>query len=132
MKKNLFSILVWGVIFLAALIGVDRWLMTTRVKLPVLTDVQHFYLDFRGRLSALVEGDDDPVSDVIAPPKNIVKSIQTVAEKVEKKISPEPSTLPGKDTLKYLYVDGQGQLNFTSSFSEIPAEFKKSAELLKD
>ncbi|MDF1580313.1 MAG: hypothetical protein P1P74_05970 [Desulfuromonadales bacterium] len=132
MKKNLFSIIVWGVIFLAALIGVDRWLMTTRVKLPVLADVQHFYLDFRGRLTALVGGDDDPVSDVIAPPTSIVKSIQTAAEKVEKKISPEPSTLPDKNTLKYLYVDGQGQLNFTSSFSEIPAEFKKSAELLKD
>lgn len=132
MKRNLFSIIVWGVIFLAALIGVDRWFTTTRVKLPVLADVQHFYLDFRGRLAALVGGDDDPLSNVIDPPKSIVKSIQTTAAKVEQRVSPEPSTVPGKDTLKYLYVDGQGQLNFTTSFSEIPAEFKKSAELLKD
>ena len=140
MKKKMFSIALWGTIFLAALVGVDRFLVTTPVKLPLLADVQSFYLDFRGRLASLVGLGSDAIGEVIEPPKSkleaskdaVKQATQKVVNKVTGTVSSVTETVSKQDELKYLYVDDQGQLNFTSSFSDIPEKFKESAELLKD
>lgn len=139
MKKKIFSIALWGTIFLVALIGVDRFLIGTTVKLPLLADVQSFYLDFRGRLATMV-GLGDAIGELIEPPADPLKGSQQavkqatakVVSQVKGTVASVTGTASKSDELRYLYVDGQGQLNFTASFADIPEEFRQSAELLKD
>ena len=116
--KRLTGILLWTLAFLALLLAADQFLLRVSLKAPAYATARNFYLDFRTRL---------------LHPNVPVKAAPAVsAEHREKKRrAPAPAASRGERTLRYVWVDGNGELQFADSLSEIPPAFRKGAKPLK-
>ena len=91
----------------------DRML---RVELPVpgYAEVHEFYVDFRSRLLGLT--DNDSVARMIT---------------ANKKSPAAPPSLTAKET-RYLYVDGEGSLQFVDSLDQVPLQYRRDAQPLSE
>lgn len=113
---KLLRMLLWLVLVLAVVGGLDQLLVRVPLAAPGLSPVQTFYVDFRSRLLGLVG-----VKPVAAP---------TSIEKVIEATSAAPQQ--HKKSQRYLYVDETGELQFADSLSQVPLRFRKSAQPLVD
>lgn len=118
--KKMTGFLVWSLVFLLVLLAADQLMVHAKLKGKGLTAVQAFYLDFRDRLFALVDGKPTP-------------SVESLIEQAE--APAVKGTVPAKPTEKsprYLYVDRNGELHFAESLQHVPAEYRQEAEPLSD
>jgi len=116
--KRLVAALLWTALFLALLAGVDQFFLRVPTTLPVLTEVRAFYLDFRGRLALLGGRGQKP-------------TLESVIEKTASTPSVGASRT-GESTPRFLYADRRGELHFADSMEEIPREYRKKAQPLKE
>jgi hypothetical protein len=106
--------LVWMLVSLIALSLLDQALIRVPTRVPVLTQFQEFYVDFRGRLLGLVDrGSGTPSIDQV-----IDRS-----KEMERTDNPSPGAVA-----RYLYVDGTGALQFADSLEAVPPQFRKDAQ----
>lgn len=108
--------LVWLLVSLVIVSGIDQALIRVPMKVPVLEQFQEFYVDFRGRLLGLTGKKAQPV------PKK--PSIEQVIETTEENVAAPDKTA----TPRYLYVDDTGALQFADSLEAIPQAYRKDAQ----
>ncbi|MCD6527114.1 MAG: hypothetical protein J7K75_09015 [Desulfuromonas sp.] len=114
--KKILSALVWSLCFIVLLVVCDQFLLRYPGKTtPLLNDFQRFYQDFRGRLL----GDSRSVT-----------TIEKVISRQQKSTS-KPDSIAA-NALHYVYANKNGELNFAKSLDEVPAEFRRSAQPLKN
>ncbi|PLX87728.1 MAG: hypothetical protein C0619_14070 [Desulfuromonas sp.] len=106
--------LVWLLVSLIVLSLLDQALIRVPMQVPVLTQFQEFYIDFRGRLLGLVDGGSETPS--------IDKMIDRSKE-MGRTDKPSPGAAP-----RYLYVDDSGALQFADSLEAVPPQFRKDAQ----
>lgn len=114
--KKIRNFIVWSLVFVGLLLAFDLVMVRSTDLPPALAGVQRFYVDFRARLLGLV-GSSSP------------DSIETV---IEKSAVPATGHSPVATGQRYLYVDGEGQLQFADSLAEVPQAYRKSAQPLKE
>jgi len=114
---KLFKYVMWLLLVLMVLVGIDQVMMRLPLSAPVVQQVQVFYVDFRARLLGLDK------NDVAIEPV----SIDAV---IEKTTQPH-SRLPEKSG-RYLYVDDSGTLQFADSFLQVPVKYRDTAQLLAE
>lgn len=113
---KLLKLLFWVVVVGAVLVGGDQVLVRVPLEAPGVSQVQGFYVDFRGRLLRLIGIE-------VAKPGSIEQMIGATAAAPGKKAQ-TPS--------RYLYVDDAGSLQFADSLEQVPARFRKDAQPLAD
>jgi len=141
--KRLISFLFWSFLFLVVCVGLDQLLVRVEMPVPVLAEVRTFYVDFRSRLLQLGQRfpakleDHGKKTPAPARPKAVPEKPKVDAPALaspEKKSDPaRPGPVPpaGASHPRYLYVDGQGELHMVDRLDEVPAAFRKDAQLLE-
>jgi len=114
MIKKLISLALWSLVLLLLLVGMDQAFLHINFDQKALRTAQTFYLDLRGRVIALPD----------QPRPAELPSLDTVIAKSKKLIK------QGKLAAKYLYTDGDGQIQFAKYLSEIPEEWRDTAQKL--
>ncbi len=146
-QGNMKRFILWTMVFLALLLAADQLLIRMPSSAPALAVVQDFYRDFRGRLFGLVDGKAErSIEEVIERAESQrrpagkpgVSTLPAVkdAEKISRparKPAPAPAAkaaapAPAGEDPRYLYVDGNGDLQFAASLDEVPARFRKDAQ----
>lgn len=114
--KKIISTLIWSLCFIMLLVVSDQFLLRYPGQAtPMLNDFQQFYQDFRSRLL------------------KTASSTPTIEQVIERQQQPETHAAAiAEKALSYVYVDQNGELNFTKSLEEIPDRFRQSAQPLKD
>ena len=118
--NKLLKFLLWSVVFLALLLAGDQLLLRVPMRQPALASIRSFYLDFRGRLLHVSGSAPAPTIDQV-----IDREVRSAPAK------PAPAASPAQvagDEPRYLYVDGEGGLQFADRLEEIPAKYRKSAK----
>ena len=106
---------IWGLFSLLLLTALDQVLLRVDIPVPGYSEVHEFYVDFRSRLLGLAS--NDPVARMITANKK----------------SPEAVTAaPVVKTPRYLYVDGDGSLQFVDSLDEVPLQYRRDAQPLSE
>ncbi len=124
--KRLARPLLWTLLFLLILVGIDQFFMRVPTRQPALNVVREFYLDLRTRMLHLV-------------PRQKPTSVEAVIEQAEQapaKPRPQPAVKkPAPPVVanepSYFYADDQGELRFADSLDEIPVRFRKEAQRLE-
>jgi len=134
--KRLVSFLFWSFLFLVVCLGLDQLLVRVEMPLPVLAEVQTFYVDFRTRLVQLGRHLPAKPGGVKkkAPAAAQPKAAEPAPSPSEKKsASARPATVPAESASNphYLYVDSQGELRFADRLEEVPAAYRKDAQRLE-
>lgn len=116
MKKIAFGS-IWMLCFFSLLFACDQFLIRYHGDQPALvSDFQQFYRDFRRRVLSMAEsGTVTSIEAVLATPAATAST---------------PAAAGGGQ--RYIYIDDQKSINFASSFSEIPAAFRASAQKLEN
>ncbi len=118
--------LLWTLLFLLILVGIDQFFMRVPTRQPAMNAVREFYLDLRTRLGHLIPGQ-----------KNT--SVEALIEQAQQApAKPRPQPAPKKSTSQaaasepsYFYADDQGELRFADSLNEIPQRFRNDAQRLE-
>ena len=112
--------IIWTIIFVALLLAADQFMLRVAFSQPQMQVARSFYLDFRQRLITL-GGDGEP------------GSVEEVIESTEADTTPEVFTRRNEsESLRYFYIDTDGNIQFADSLEEIPRELRNSAERLSD
>ncbi len=114
--KPFSRIFIWTLVFFGLLLGMDQFFLRVPATVAGWREVRTFYLDFRGRLVALPETKGQPT---------VEKLIDQAQAPVRPTVS-RPSGGPG-----FLYMDGQGTLQFADNLEEVPAAFRSKTQRLK-
>jgi len=109
---------IWGLFSLLLLTAIDQVLLHVSLPVPGFQNVQEFYVDFRSRLLGLVK--KDSVGQMI--------SSSTKSPAAES----QPVTSSTKKPTRYLYVDGEGSLQFVDSLDEVPLQYRRDAQPLSE
>ncbi|HKJ04969.1 MAG TPA: hypothetical protein VJ974_05175 [Geopsychrobacteraceae bacterium] len=104
--------LVWLLVSLIVLTGLDQTLVRVPMKVPVLEQFQSFYVDFRGRLLGLTSRQVKQYS------------VEQVIETTEKQVAPSAKVAGPR----FLYVDDSGALQFADSLDAVPEPYRKDAQ----
>jgi len=121
--NKLLKFLLWSVVFLALLLACDQLLLRVPMRQPALATVRSFYLDFRGRLLGLGERRPPATIDQL-----IDREVRSQSPPPRKAPPAARTTAPAAgETPRYLYVDGEGNLQFADRLEEIPQRFRSSA-----
>ncbi|MFO7982588.1 MAG: hypothetical protein R6V08_03960 [Desulfuromonadales bacterium] len=118
--KRIVRFLIRGVLFIALLLVIDQAILHVSPDIPVIREIRHFYVDFRGRLLQL--GDENPGTSI----KSTIETAEPPDEKSQK-----PAESPAKAP-RYIFADENGQLQFADSLDQIPPAYRQSAEVLGD
>ena len=114
---KLLKYFLWLMVILSLTVGFDQLMIKLPLHAPGLKQTQLFYLDFRARLTGLVKKDNDSQPD----------AIEAMIEKT--------ATAPLQSTNKssrYLYVDGNGTLQFADSLEQVPSQYRQDAQPLAE
>lgn len=139
--------LFWSFCFLALLLTLDQLALRLQPSTPLLQELQSDYREFRRRLfgttppltiEAVINADSAP--PVKKPLKSIQKKPLQTAPKTPlraptKVSAPQPrqqQTAAAPTVNHYLYVDGEGELQFAERLEDIPAALRRGAQPLKD
>ncbi len=153
--KHGFSCLMWTLVLLLLLAGVDQLLVRLPASLPAHVAVASFYRDLRSRVVDLVKGPPPaPGKPAGAPPKaappakeksapaSAPRSIEAVIEPHRARPAvqtPAPPSAPARPAVKpqgatpvprYVYADDRGELHFAETLAEIPEAFRDKAKAL--
>jgi hypothetical protein len=135
--------LLWTLVFLLLLVGIDQLLVRVPATHPAHVAVASFYRDLRARLLDLAKGGaaaPAPVRPVKrAPPaparggppagiEGIIESHQ--AGQAKSPAPPSARAQAGDAAPRYLYADDQGELHFAETLAEIPEPFRARARVL--
>jgi hypothetical protein len=136
--RHVFACLLWTLVFLLLLTGIDQLLVRMPVSAPAPLAVATFYRDLRARLLDLATGGAaasapvKPVSPAPAKP-GPAASVEGVIERHLAAPIPVPPVgrAPAGDAVpRYLYADDQGELHFAETLAEVPLPFRARARLL--
>lgn len=108
--KSLRRFLLWSTVFLLLLIVLDQIVVRVPLRAPVFSQGRDFYLGFRERIL-------DPPAARSGPSGE--------------KASFRPPRRPPAPGPRYVYVDGEGALQFADSLEEIPSRFREEARPLE-
>lgn len=114
--KSLRRFLFWTCLFLVLLAGIDQLLVRVPTTTPGISHFQRFYRDFRTRLFGLVE----------------TRRPATIDRVIEQSAPTQDHPVGSGRQQRYIYVDGQGQLQFADSLEEIPKNLRGQAQPLKE
>ncbi len=106
---------IWGLFSLLLLTALDQVLLRVDLPVPGYSEVHEFYVDFRSRLLGLAG--NDPVARMITTNK---KSPNTF------------TAAPAAKAPRYLYVGGDGSLQFVDSLNEVPLQYRRDAQPLSE
>lgn len=109
---------IWGLFTLLLLTALDQVLLRVDLPVPGYAEVHEFYVDFRSRLIGLTE--QDPVAKTI--------STNRQPEPTQHQ-APSPQA---KKEQRYLYVDGDGGLQFADSLDEVPLQYRRDAQPMEE
>jgi len=113
--SKLLKMLFWLLLLVAIFIGLDQFFLQVPLNAPGLSQVQRFYVDFRGRLLELA---------------GVPEQKQSIEQLIE---STDPQRPEAKrKSPRYLYVDENGALQFADSFEQVPPRFRKDAQPLAE
>lgn len=147
--KRAGAFLLWTLVLLLLLAGLDQLLVRVPVTSPVPLAVATFYREVRTRLVELAKG----VASAPAPPKPAKPtppapakgappaSIEGVIEQKQSRPAPHPPKHPAPARLhpspqakdlapRYIYADDGGELHFAETLAEIPEQFRDRARVL--
>lgn len=141
--RHLFTCLLWTLVFLLLLTGIDQLLVRVPVSAPAPLAVATFYRDLRARLLDLAKGGGAapaPARPVKPVPPAPAKpgSAAGIGEVIERHQA-APATAPpppsarapaGDATPRYLYADDQGELHFAETLAEVPERYRRRAKAL--
>jgi len=113
---KLLRMLLWLILVLVVVGGLDQFLVRVPLETQGLSPVQTFYVDFRSRLLGLVG------IETAAEPASIEQVIEATSA------APQQN----KKSQRYLYVDAAGELQFADSLAQVPLKFRKSAQPLAE
>lgn len=114
---KLFKYFLWVVVIIALSVGFDQLMLKVPLHAPGLKQTQQFYVDFRTRLLGLFGTKTKSPPDVI---EAVIKKATTRA------------TPPTKKSGRYLYVDGNGILQFADSLQQVPSQYRQEAQPLAE
>lgn len=125
--KRLARPLLWTLLFLLIMVGIDQFFMRVPTRQPALNAVRHFYLDLRTRLLHLVPGQKATSVEAV-----IEKAQQTPSQlRPQRPVAKKPAPPVTATDPSYFYADEQGELRFADSLNEIPERFRKDAQRLE-
>lgn len=136
--KKFSRFLLWVLVFLLLLVGLDQMFVHAPLEVPVAKQLQVFYRDFRSRLFGLVTGEKKP--------KSIEQAIDQATRQPDRQSLPEgrpadpapalpPVPIPDSPPppgIRYVYADEGGVLHFADSLAEVPEQFRKAAQPLQE
>jgi hypothetical protein len=146
--KRACAFLLWTLVFLLLLAGLDQLLLRVPFSSPAPLAVATFYREVRSRLIELAGGmASAPAKPAKPKPSAPVKgappaSIEGVIEQnPTRPASPPPPTQPAPARLqrspqvkeivpRYIYADDRGELHFAETLAEIPEQFRERAKAL--
>ncbi len=135
--KKLLSILLWTLVFLLLLAGLDQLLLRVPARHPAHVAVATFYRDLRSRVVELfgrepVPATVTPAKTGSAKAKEPAGNIETLIE--QRRVLPPaaPSGAAGAPTLRYVYADEEGTIQFAETLAEIPAPYRDKARRLAE
>ena len=113
---------IWGLFALLLLTALDQVLLRVALPVPGYVEVHEFYVDFRNRLLDLtgMRGGDSVARVITASKKSVVAA------------KPPAMTPPPAKGPRYLYVDGEGALQFVDSLDQIPLQYRRDAQPLSE
>ena len=111
--------LLWILVLLAIGLGLDQMLTRVPLTAPGLVQTQRFYIDFRQRLGHLFFAGSAP-------------EVPATIEGLIDRSTPEPAPGANPSGSRYLYVDGDGVLQFADSLQQVPVRYRDSAQPLVD
>ena len=114
---KLTKFLLWLVVLMALIAGSDLLLTGAPLQTPGLRESQRFYVDFRARLLRLFWKEGPSATDSIG---------KVIEATTPEKVAEQPKNG------RYLYVDGNGDLQFADSYQQVPAPFRKNAQPLAE
>lgn len=114
---KMFKYIFWLVVVLVLAVVIDQTMINVPLDAPGLKQGQRFYVDFRSRLIGLFDSEQTPKGDKIM---NVIEQ-KTLADSNKQKKSQ-----------RYLYVDGDGALQFVDNYQAVPAKYRDSAQPLAD
>jgi hypothetical protein len=131
MKKSL-SALLWTLIFVALLLGIDQFFLHVPASISPHQAAQSFYVDFRTRLLALSVGEKQMGQrpPTASEPKVLTKPPSTSPKGQPGRVPlPDAAAAPAGEAvaLRYIYVDQAGDLHFADSLQEIPSRYRAEA-----
>ena len=104
----------------ALTVGFDQLMIRVPLEASGVKQTQRFYVDFRSRLIRIFPQQ----SKTIEP----VDAIEAV---IEKKVKPTIKKAK-KAQQRYLYVDGNGTLQFADSLKQVPKKYRQDAQPLAE
>ncbi|MCK5826637.1 MAG: hypothetical protein KAG93_06345 [Desulfuromusa sp.] len=110
---RLFKYFLWVVVIVALSVGFDQLMLRVPLHAPGLNQTQQFYVDFRTRLLGLFRTKTKSPPDVI---EAVIKKATALSVPATKKPS------------RYLYVDGNGILQFADSLQQVPRQYRQEAQ----
>ena len=113
---KLLKYFLWLVVIVALALGFDQLMLKLPFHSPGLKQTQQFYVDFRTRLVGLMQADTLSSSSI----ESVIGETTAVSVPTGGKIN------------RYLYVDGNGTLQFADSLQQVPAEYRQDAQRLAD
>ena len=148
--KRTGAFLLWTLVSLLLLAGLDQLLMRVPVTSPAPLAVATFYRDLRSRLVELVKGmvsapapvkPAKPASPAPAkgvPPASVEGAIEQHQARPASPLPPPPATAAKlklapqvKDAApRYIFADDQGELHFAETLAEIPEQYRERAKVL--
>jgi hypothetical protein len=122
----------WTFLFLVMMLVIDQFLVQVPPVHPAHATVSNFYQDFRSRLIDLTFDEKKiapkSVEAVIEEQqKNKKASLQKVKNPGQEQAKPENKPQV-KESQRYLYSDGKGELHFADSLEEVPDEYRGQAQ----
>ncbi len=133
---KLFRYFLWLVVICAMSLSFDQLMVSLPLTTPGLAETQKFYVDFRHRLANVILDHKNPTTTI--PP-----TVQRSQPKSPAKAAKNPDTIASvisktavakvkKTANRYLYVDGQGDLQFADHLEQIPKRYRDSAQALAE
>ena len=122
----------WTFLFLVMMLVIDQFLVQVPPVHPAHAAVSNFYQNFRSRLIDLTFGEKQitPIS-VEAVIEEQQKNKKSSPQKVKKSEQEQAKTVDKpqvKESQRYLYSDGKGELHFADSLEEVPDEYRGQAQ----
>jgi hypothetical protein len=112
---------IWGLFSLLLLTVIDQVLLRVDLPVPGYTQVHEFYVDFRTRLLGLTG--NDSVARMITTNKTATPVAQA---------APALPSAPATMEPRYLYVDGDGALQFVDTLDQVPLQYRRDAQPLSE